>query len=134
MLIFDAADRGECTVRRRPTSTPLQALVLLNDPQYVEAARVLAEKLLTEHEDTDKLLSQAFRTLTSRMPDETERSLLNELLSREMERFSRSPEDARAYLEMGEAKWDRQLDPIELASWAVLVHAVMNTDEAFTRR
>ena len=77
MLIFDAADRDVCTVRRRTTSTPLQALVLLNDPQYLEACRMLAERMIGEGGDTPaEQLTFGFRALTGRSPAPEEARLI----------------------------------------------------------
>lgn len=134
MLIFDASDRGECTVRRRPTSTPLQALVLLNDPQYVEAARTLAEHMLAREEPIGDCLETLFRTVIGRRPDQAEKALIAQLLEEEKARFTAQPADARDFLSVGEQAWDRRLDPAELAAVTVVAHSLMNTDEAFTKR
>lgn len=133
MLIFDIADRGVCTVQRTTTSTPLQALVLLNDPQFVEASRVLSERLIKEGNQEEERLIKAFRIVTGRLPDETERGILKEFYSREYENFSQSKEDALAYLEVGGKEWDNSLNPAELSALGVVVNGMMNTAEAYFR-
>lgn len=135
MLIFDAADRSTCTVRRRTTSTPLQALVLLNDPQYVEASRLLAERMMQEGgESTEDQLIFGFRLLTGRYPTKPELSLLTRMYQEENERFSERPSTALAYLGTGDTDPDSSLNTVKLASLATVVNAIMNTDEAYTKK
>ena len=135
MLIFDAPERGVCTVRRRATSTPLQALVLLNDPQYLEAARVLAERLIKENQqDTTQQLEKAFRLITGRSPEEPEISMLTEFYAKEINRFENNPQDALAYLSIGEAELDQSLPTVQVAALATVSNAIMNTNEAYTRQ
>ena len=134
MLIFDVSDRSICTVRRRTTNTPMQALVLLNDPQFVEASRALAQRIMQENtEDTNVQLEKVFRIATGRFPDDTELSLLSELFEAEYEKFVEKQEDALAYLSVGEMPWDRSLDPAKLAALSVVVNAAINTDEGYTK-
>jgi len=133
MLIFDIADRGVCTVRRKPTSTPLQALVLLNDPQFIEAGRVVAEHLIQHENDTTKRLNMAFRLATGRFPDDTEKNILNEFYKEELKKFDKNKEDALAFLSIGESRWDEKLNPSEIAALGVVVNSVMNTNDAFTK-
>ncbi len=136
MLIFDAPERGECVVRRRATSTPLQALVLLNDPQHIEAARVLAEKILKEKKNSpvDDKLDMAFRLITGRHPDTTEKGILSRFYTEELKRFKDKPTDATEYLSTGELKWDKSLRPAEIAALATVSNSIMNTDEGYTRK
>lgn len=133
MLIFDIADRGVCTVQRTTTSTPLQALVLLNDPQFVEASRVLAEGLLKEGLVLDKMLNKAFRMVTGRLPDEKEAHIIQDFYTKEYESFSQNSDDALAYLGVGEKEWDDSLDPAKLSALGVVVNGMMNTAEAYFR-
>ncbi len=135
MLIFDAPERGECVVRRRPTSTPLQALVLLNDPQYIEASRKLAEKLLLDQKnDSEELLQKAFRLVTGRKPDNTEIKILGTFYQQELKRFKEKPKDALDYLSTGELKWNKAIPPNQIAALATVTNAIMNTDEGYTRK
>jgi len=135
MLIFDAPDRSTCTVNRRNTSTPLQALVLLNDPQYLEAARVLAEKLILKNtSDTEQQLKSAFQLITGRASDEYELQLLQQFYEAEKQRFLEKEQDVKEYLSTGELSPNPDLDPLKLATLATVISGIMNTTEAYTRR
>jgi hypothetical protein len=134
MLIFDMPQRGECTVRRIPTSTPLQALVLLNDPQYIEASRVLAEKVMQREDNLQDRLSSTYRLVTGREPREKELLLLEDFYAEEMDKFKTSPEEREEYLQVGADAPDAGLDKTELAALTVVANSIMNTDEATTRR
>ncbi|MET7257476.1 DUF1553 domain-containing protein [Dyadobacter fermentans] len=135
MLIFDAPERGECVVKRRATATPLQALVLLNDPQYVEAARALAEKVLHScKKEGQEATGLAFRLITGRKPDKTEQRILGAFYADELTRFRAKPAQALEYLRTGERKWDTTLQPAEIAALATVSSSIMNTDEGHTRK
>lgn len=135
MLIFDAPERGECVAKRRSTSTPLQALVLLNDPQYVEASRVLAEKVLHECKSGGvNATSLAFRLIAGRNPDRMEQKILADFYTEELKRFRAQPAQALEYLRTGERKWDMTLPPAEIAALATVSNSIMNTDEGHTRK
>ncbi len=134
MLIFDMPDRSNCTVRRTTTSTPLQALVLLNDPQYVEASRALAERMLATKETDQRSIETIFRLSTGRLPDTEELRLLRDFYRAEVERFQREPDKALAYLSNGELARDPQLDPAAVAALAVTCNSIWNTDEAQIRK
>lgn len=135
MQIFDAGDRSVCNVKRLQTSTPLQALVLLNDPQFVEASYILAENILVETgNQTRKQLELAFQMSTGRMPRAAEMDVLQKFLKDEVERFSERKEDAIAYLNMGETKIKNTSDPITVASLATVINGIMNTSEGYTIR
>ncbi len=134
MLIFDVPERGACTVRRKTTSTPLQALVLLNDPQYLEAARVLAERLYQANPDDIQVqLKKAFRLITGRIPDKEETAMVTAFYQEELNRFLENPEDARAYLSIGEKPRSVQSNTEALAALATVSSSLMNTNEAYTR-
>ncbi|GGN03878.1 hypothetical protein GCM10010967_43400 [Dyadobacter beijingensis] len=135
MLIFDAPERGECVVKRRSTSTPLQALVMLNDPQYVEAARTLAERVLhaCKNNDTEPT-NLVFRLVTGRRPDRREQRIIGDFYAGELKRFRAQPAQALEYLRTGERQWDRALKPEEIAALATVSNAIMNTDEGYTRK
>lgn len=133
MLIFDAPDRGMCTVDRTATSTPLQALVLLNDPQFLEAARVTAERLLEKYpEDVSQQLLSGYQLATGRKPAEEELAILHQFYREEWERFNREPEAAQEYIEIGEFFTHPHLDPIQTASLATVINGMMNTVEGYT--
>lgn len=130
-LTFDAGSREVCTVRRERTMTPLQALVLLNDPQYVEAARVLAERVLAgdparpapEHIDT------IFRTLLGRVPSSPEREVLKQAYEEQRAWFATRKDEAVRYAKTGETPPNETLDPIEVAAATAVAQAVMNLNE-----
>ncbi|RKN76734.1 DUF1553 domain-containing protein [Ulvibacterium marinum] len=135
MQIFDVGDRSVCTVSRRQTSTPLQALVLLNDPQFVEASYILAENIIEEVGDhTEEQLEQAFQLSTGRAPKSLELNLLKKFYGDELERFLAKKEDAMAYLGMGDAKIKNTSDPIQVAALATVINGIMNTSEGYTLR
>ena len=136
MMNFDMPERNFCTVRRQSTSTPLQSLVLLNDPQYVEAARLLAERLLREGRGgtIEDRLTFAFRLLTSRPPLAHELSLLTTLYEAELETFQADRQGARALLSVGEYPRDEQLDLAQTAALTVVASTLMNFDEAVMKR
>jgi hypothetical protein len=135
MMVFDAAERNNCTVRRQSTSTPLQALVLLNDPQFVEAARKIGERALKEGGATlDERLSFVFRLLTSRKPARKELSVLRRLFEEQLGLFRASSGDAAAFVRVGEAKPDPALDKAELAAFTALANTLLSFDEAVQKR
>ena len=114
-ISFDASERLLCTVKRQRTSTPLQALVLLNDVQYVEASRVLAERLLLEGgETTDARITAAYRLLTSRAPRPTELTKVRTLFEQERATFASNVAAAKALARAGEKTPARALNPVTL--------------------
>jgi len=133
MMIFDIADRDVCTVKRTISNTPLQALVLLNDPQYVEASRVLAENIIRKEKNKKQRLNAAFRITTGRMPDQKEENIINTFYDGELVNFRENKEKALAFLKTGNKKWDKNLNPTEIAALAVVVNSIMNTNEVFTK-
>lgn len=136
MQIFDIANRDVCTVRRRPTSTPLQALVMLNDPQFVEASRFLAARTLTECQSSPALdpLDRLFRRVTGRHPDPAEQQMLNDFFEQEYRHFRSHPDKAKAYLEVGESDHDPALPADTLAALAVVANSLLNTDEGIVKK
>ncbi len=135
MLTFDATSREVCSAKRETTATPLQALVLMNDPQFVEAARVLAEKLLRESpNDESARINGAFRSLTGRAPDEKDSAVLRQLLAEQKSFYVKDAEAAKKILSTGESKWDESLPQADFAATTMLVSAIMNFDEFVTQR
>ncbi len=137
MLNFDATDRSYCAVRRQKTASPLQALVLMNDPQFVEAARILAEKVILippSHEvsgssTVSERLEYCFQALISRKPRPAELDVLKDLLAKEWAFFKENKEKATDLLTIGEYKRDEKLDVVEVAAYTVVVSMIMNFDE-----
>jgi len=132
---FDAPDREKCTARRAMTNTPLQALALMNDPTYVEAARALAQRALIEGGKGDSSrLSYAFRLATARKPTGAEAGVLRRLLRGRLEAFQKSPREAAKLIAIGEAPRDTRLDPAALAAWTTVASAILNLDETITKQ
>ncbi len=129
---FDASSRDECTVKRDLSNTPLQALNLLNDPTQVEAAKGLAEQLMTEPTDEARIV-KAYKRALSRSPSPEEMQFLKDFLERERVRFQQESNQANDFLLIGLSRFDSEYDPIELASLASLSRAVLNLHETITR-
>jgi hypothetical protein len=135
MLAFDAPSREVCVVRRQPTSTPLQPLVLLNDPQFVEAARALGERMLREGGRTPAdRLAFAFRCAATRRPTDRELRLLTELYEQQRALFGKDPAGARKFLKTGSRPVPAGLDPVELAAAAATAGAILNLDASVMTR
>lgn len=135
MMTLDAAKRDVCRVRRERTSTPLQTFVLMNGPQFVEAARKLAERLLQKHpNDRDALLREIFRTLTSRNLKDRELKVLQKLFDQQQTYFQKNPERAVQYLKIGDSSVNAKLDKNQLAVAASVANALMSFDEAIMKR
>ncbi len=129
MLTFDATTREVCTAKRETTSTPLQALVLLNDPQFLEAARVLAEQLVASHPDAPQQRAHAaFRRLTGRTPDAREVEVLDQLFQEQRSYFQANPDAATKYASLGSQPRRDNLPAVEVAATAVLTSTLMNHD------
>ncbi|MCC7377111.1 MAG: PSD1 domain-containing protein [Verrucomicrobiales bacterium] len=133
MSTFDAPDRETCTVRRPRTNTPLQALVLLNDPTYLEASRKLAERLMARSGTDAERVAWAFRLATARHPGAEEQAVLLRVLAQQREFYFRHRDAAGALLKLGEAPRDGSLDDVELAAWTMLSSTLLNLDETVTK-
>jgi hypothetical protein len=134
LATFDAPDRETCTVRRARTNTPLQALVLLNDPTYVEASRKLAERILTEGgESPDARIDFLFRLATARRPSDREHAILMALLRDQEQKYREDAKAADQLLEVGESARNSTLPKDQLAAWTTMASAVLNLDEAVNR-
>ena len=131
---LDAPDRETCVVRRSRTNTPLQALVLMNDPTYVEAARKFAERLLTEGgATTEARLNLGFRMVTGRPIQDREAAVLTKVLERQRTRYQNDEKGALKLLSVGESPRDEKIPPGELAAWTMLANTLLNLDETLTR-
>ncbi len=134
MLTFDAATRNYCVVKRQATSTPLQALVLLNDPQVIEASRAFAERMIAEGGETpESRIQYGFRTATSRYPEDQELESLTEILELERKTYEADPEATKALLSVGERSLEREYYEPELAAYSVVASAIFNLDETVTK-
>jgi hypothetical protein len=135
LVTFDAPDREKCTARRSLTNTPLQALVLLNDPTYVEASRLLAARMLTQGGKTATgRISYAFRLATGRTPDPQERAVLVEAAHEALADYRLHSSEATALLTVGASKSDPRLEPKELAAWTTVAGIILNLDETITKQ
>ncbi|MDX2029632.1 MAG: DUF1553 domain-containing protein [Blastocatellia bacterium] len=134
LVTFDAPDREKCVIRRAVTNTPLQALVLMNDPTYIESARALAARTLREGgKDVAARLAYAFRWTTARKPSAQETAVLRELLDQQLARYRKDRPAAEKLLQVGESARDPNLDPAEHAAWTMVMSALLNLDEAITK-
>lgn len=134
MLIFDSPTRESCRIRRSRTNTPLQALSLLNEVTYVEAARALAQKMLREGGTTPEArIAYGFRRATGRTPDADELKLLKSGLDKRLARYKADSEAAKKLLSVGDSKNDDKLEPAELAAYTVTANVLLNLDEVVTR-
>jgi mono/diheme cytochrome c family protein len=134
LATFDAPDRETCTVRRARTNTPLQALVLWNDPTYVEASRELAERILTEGGATSgERIVFAFRLATSRVPTIREAAVLGRILDHQLAHFRGDAAAATKLLSVGESPRNEKLDAAELAAWTMVASTILNLDEVVTK-
>jgi len=132
--LFDAPEREFCVVRRSRTTTPLQALALLHDPTYVEAARHFAERILTQGgATTDERLTFAFRTATARKPTAAEAKVLRASLEQQLTAFRKHPESAGKSLKVGESPRNEKLDAAEHAAWTAIARMILNLDETITK-
>ena len=133
MMNFDSAGRETCTVTHTRTNTPLQALNLMNDVTYVEAARVFAERMIERGDSARERLEYAFRAATSRKPSSQEIAVLADSVDHYLERYREKPRDARALLGEGEAERDPSLDESELAAYTAVASLILNLDETITK-
>ena len=134
MLMFDMPGRELCVVRRSRTNTPLQALSLLNEITYVEAARALAERMLTEAGTSPReRIRFAFQLATARQPTEREMQSLSSGLDRRLAAFQADPESAKKLLHVGEKKISSEIDSTELAAYTITASVILNLDETVTK-
>jgi len=130
MLTFDASERAMCTVKRQSTSTPLQSLVLLNDPQYIEASRILAEDLIRSSGDEPSIwIENAFKRLVTRSPSSDESGLLLDIYISELRRFEKDTNSGLEVIEIGDSPYKQNIDISKLAALTIVVNAVLNLDE-----
>ena len=135
MQVFDASAREFCTVRETRTNTPLQSLNLMNDVTYVEASRMIAQRMLLEGGATESdRLAWGFRLVTLRQPDERERGVLTRYLESQRLHFSTHPAEAERLLAAGERRPAREIPSRELAAWSMVASLILNLDETITRQ
>jgi hypothetical protein len=134
LATFDAPSRETCTVRRARTNTPLQALVLMNDKQFVEAARKLAERMIAEGGPTfAERATLGFRLTTARTPTAAESAVLQRVFDSQLKLFQSNKEAAAQLLAYGDAARNQQLDVNELAAYTMVANVLLNLDETVTK-
>jgi hypothetical protein len=133
LMTFDAADRETCVVRRTRTNTPLQALALMNEVTFVEAARMLAERALRESPEGDAPLVRMFELATARAPTDDELHIFRASRDHYRERFAAAPEEAEKLLAIGEFPASRDVAAATLAAHAAVANLILNLDEVVTR-
>ena len=135
MITFDTPDRYFCAVSRQKTSTPLQALVLMNDPQYVEAARMLGQRMMREGGHTPETrIVFAYKALVGRHPRAKELELMVKMYQEELTGFKSQPQRARQLLRTGEHPADKSLNANELAACTMVATTLVNFEETVVKR
>lgn len=133
MILFDASNRDQCEVKRSQTNTPLQALMMLNDPTVLEASRVLAQGLLAEKGTTDAKLKSAFYRIICRTPTEKEMGILKSYYEDQLQQFNQKKLDAAATLNVGEYAVNEHLDKAQTAALMKVISTLYNMEEAITK-
>jgi hypothetical protein len=134
LLAFDAPNREECTAERTISNSPLQALVLMNDPTYIEAARVFAERIVREGgESVDARIAWAYRHALSRAPNTREAEVMADLYARHRAEFAEDRGAAAAFIDIGEMPAPAALDAVELAAWSSVSRTLFNLHETIYR-
>ena len=130
---FDGNPRSYCVVRRQTTDTPLQALVTLNDPTFVEASLALGKRM-AETKDIRNAIGDTFRKLTGRTPSQKELDLLADMRTRQLQRFKAQPEKAEGWLNAGQSRVEGTHDRLAIAANAVVANTILNADATLTKR
>jgi len=134
MKAFDAPSREECTTQRATSNTPLAALALLNDPNFNEAARVFAQRVLTDGGDNDReRLDFCFRSVVSRDASDREMNIMRRYLKSQRKAYQQKPEDAEALVSIGQSALPDSYDAPELAAWTAVARTLFNTNESIMR-
>ncbi|MEL6592673.1 MAG: DUF1553 domain-containing protein, partial [Bacteroidota bacterium] len=133
LATFDQPDRNLCTVKRQKTNTPLQALVLLNDPTFVETAKVLGE-YMAKQSDPSQSIAAVYQRLTAKQASDQEMKVLRELQEQEYHSFTENPAKTKGWLSAGQYEADSELEPALLASYAVVASVILNSDATITKR
>jgi hypothetical protein len=133
LATFDATSRTYCVARRETTNTPLQALVTLNDPTFVEVARVLGVQM-AKAGDSRRAIINTYRKLTGRTPFTGEVDLLAELQKNQLKKFQQHPEKAKGWLQTGQYVLKGNADALAVAANAVVASTILNSDATLTKR
>ena len=130
---FDGPSRASCVVRRQSTNTPLQALVTLNDPTFIEAAKVIGESI-TKQQNTKAAIGLAYRQLTGIAPTSKQIALLSTMQQTEYNKFKANPAKIKGWINTGLYKIDKSLDPYWVAANSVVASTILNSDATITKR
>ena len=134
MQIFDAPDRERCSMRTDITNTPIQAMVLLNDPTFVEASRNLGQRMMLEGgASVSDRVRHGYTLALAYRPDSERQAILEKGLGSYKAHFEQHIEDAKSLLAVGESTYSESLDEIELAAYTMLASVILNLDETITR-
>jgi hypothetical protein len=133
MAIFDASNRDECEVKRSRTNTPLQALVMMNDPFVLEASLALADQLLETNLSGEAAISTAFRRIICRRPTKKESDLLVSYWKEELTLLKRTPGNAEKLIKVGEYKIDPKRSVVDVAALMEVMQVIYNMEEAITK-
>ena len=134
MMAFDAPSRQECTAERSTSNTPMQALTLLNDPTYVETARVYAARIIREGGETPAdRINWAYRRALSRLPEQKELDIMTGLFEKHKNEYTSNPDAAKTLSALGNTPATQGIEPIELASWTSVARVILNLHETITR-
>ena len=134
MLTFDATSREICTVKREITSTPLQALVLLNDPQFFEASRIFAERMIKSKETLEEQITHGFRLATSRFPKKEELNILIDLYNSQYQYYRQNSDKAYQVLSVGQKPRDMNIYSVKTAAMTMVANTLLNHNETYTKR
>jgi hypothetical protein len=134
LVPFDMPDRYNATVSRPISNTPLQGLVMLNDPQFMEAYRKLAERAIKSSANPDQQLTTLWRLAVRRHPDADELAVIRKYRASELDLMRKSPDEVKKLLTIGVAPADPAVDPAQLAAMTIVTASVMNTPDAYTLR
>ncbi len=132
-IIFDSSNRDRCELSRGRTNTPLQALVMLNDPMVLEASRVLASRLMNENEDSDEAIKDAFKRIVCRDIKDSEEDILSDYYADQLDRFEKNPDQIRSSLEVGEYPLEEADIKAETAALMQVIVTIYNLEETITR-
>jgi hypothetical protein len=133
MILFDASNRDQCEVKRSNTNTPLQALVMMNDPTVLEASRVLAVKLVNESGKPEDKITKAFRLIVCRKPNVQELKILNDYYTGQVQTFSQDKQNAGKLLSVGEFPENNKVNKISAAAMMQVITTIYNLEETITK-
>jgi len=133
MILFDASNRDQCEIKRSRTNTPLQALMMMNDPVVLEASRILAQRLQSTGTNSEATISNAFRSIICRRASKKEMEILSGYYTEQLQLFKSKQLDAKKTLSIGEKPLNHQLDLNVSAALMKVVSTIYNMEEAITK-